>query len=307
MTDVEPIAFLNDQRIPAGEARLPVSDVGVVHGVSVTEFLRTFGGKPFCVKEHLARLFDSATGARIKVPACKQTLAAQLTELVKHNYALLPSGSDLGVIVFVTGGPNVSYLGQQPEHKPTLCLHSFPLRFELWAEKYQTGQRLLTTSRTALPAGCVDPRIKSRSRLHWALGDADVRERDPQAAAIWKDERGCFTETAAANIAFVIDGSIVTPAADRTLNGVSRQFAERLAVKTGIAWQFGDVTRADLQDVSEVFLMSTPYCLLPVASLDDWQPTTTVGESLCARLLNSWSDEVGVNIAEQARQQACSG
>ena len=52
---------------------------------------------------------------------------------------------------------------------------TFPLPFELWAEKYTTGQHLVTPSVRHLPPECLDPKIKARSRMHWYLADEQAR------------------------------------------------------------------------------------------------------------------------------------
>src|SRR5262249_4240837 len=78
--------------------------------------------------------------------------------------------------------------------------------------------------------------------------------------------------------------------------------AEELAGKLGIAWNHRDFSIEELARAEEVFLTSTPNCILPVtrfngAAIGKGQP----GPSF-ARLLSAFSDAVGLDIAAQARR-----
>ncbi len=51
-----PIAYLNGQFLPADRLLIPVYDSGWMQGITISEQIRTFGGRPFRVEQHLARL-----------------------------------------------------------------------------------------------------------------------------------------------------------------------------------------------------------------------------------------------------------
>ena len=54
--------------LPPDEARLSVLDRGLLLGESVYEVLRTYGGRPFELRQHLARLERSAALAGLALP-----------------------------------------------------------------------------------------------------------------------------------------------------------------------------------------------------------------------------------------------
>jgi len=56
----EPIAWLKGEYIPNSKCFLPVYDAGIVIGASITDQLRTYGGKPFRARDHVRRFFESA-------------------------------------------------------------------------------------------------------------------------------------------------------------------------------------------------------------------------------------------------------
>src|SRR5882724_4961367 len=60
------------------EAKVSVYDRGFLYGDSVFETIRTYGGKPFALAEHLARLARSAERVFIPMPVSLETFAAEV-------------------------------------------------------------------------------------------------------------------------------------------------------------------------------------------------------------------------------------
>src|SRR5207244_4056738 len=122
--------------VPAAEAHLAIFDLGVVMGATVTEMTRTFHRRPWRLGDHLDRLYRSLKYTRMNVRETKDELAAVAEELVAHNGRSLPDGGELGIVHFVTAGEHPVYAdssGRAARTLPTVCVHTFPLRFERWA------------------------------------------------------------------------------------------------------------------------------------------------------------------------------
>ncbi|MHC4176946.1 MAG: aminotransferase class IV, partial [Planctomycetota bacterium] len=137
----EPQAFLNGKWVPASEAAIPVGDAGFVLGATVTEQVRTFGGKLFRLEDHLARLERSLRIVGVDPVMSVDRLGQVARDLVARNHRLLAPGDDLGLSIFVTPGAYAAYSPPGPA-SPTVCLHTYPLPFRLWAEKYGRGEAL---------------------------------------------------------------------------------------------------------------------------------------------------------------------
>lgn len=299
-----PLAWINGEYKPIAETALHVFDKGLVHGAAVTEMLRTFRHQPFRVQEHLERLFQGIETVGFHVSVTQADLAGIITNVVKHNAALIPTSHDLGIIVFATGGTNLTYVGLAGNREPsTVCVHTFPLPFELWAEKVTTGQKLVIPKVRAIPPECLDPRIKHRSRLHWILADEEARRAMPGALALVLDLEGRITETSSGNFFVVMGGEIITPPPERCLGGISQAVVRELAMKLNIAYRTADLIPDDLRNASEAFTSSTPYCLLPVASVDDVTFPEIPGP-IYRKLIAAWNDLVGVDIIGQIQQGA---
>ena len=139
-----PIAYLNGRFVPIDEAQLHVFDLGIVGGTSVTEMLRTFRHIPFRLDDHLDRLAESLQRVEIDPGLSWSELREISEQVVSTNAKLIPAHHDLGLIVFVTAGLNATYVGRGLAGWLTVCVHTFPLPFELWAENYDVGLHLVT-------------------------------------------------------------------------------------------------------------------------------------------------------------------
>ena len=302
----EPIAYLNGEFVPISRAALSVFDLGIVAGASVTEMVRTFRHVPFRLDAHLNRLRQSLSLASMASPVSPEQLVSLCTKVIAENARLIPKDHDLGLIVFVTAGQNLTYLGLRDlarARTPSLCVHTFPLPFELWADRYETGLHLVTTSVRSLPEDVIDSRVKHRSRLHWHLADVEAKRKDATAMAILTDQDGYLTETATGNL-FVVEGETIVTPSSHILNGISRDVIGELASRIGLSVGSTRVLPEDLSRSSEAFLTSTPHCLLPVTRFNDHPIGRGIPGPVYHRLISAWSDLVGVDIVAQMRNGA---
>jgi len=304
----EAIAYLNGSLLPASRAVLPVTDSGLVMGAAITEQLRTFAGKLFRVEAHLERLRHSAVIVGLEEKVDWNELARVAERLVERNHGLLAPGDDLGLSVFITPGTYPTFASSSSPPAPVVCMHTYPLPFRLWAEKYTTGQSLVTTSVEQIPSSCLPPELKCRSRMHYYLADREATQIEPGARALLLDHEGRVMETSTANIVLYREGEgLVAPPSDRALRGISLETVGELAERLGMVFARHDLFPEDVARADEVLLCSTPLCLLPVTRFNgtpigDGKPGVVFG-----RLLEAWSELVGVEPASQARRFAQRG
>jgi branched-chain amino acid aminotransferase len=183
-------------------------------------------------------------------------------------------------------------------------MHTFPLPWELWAKKMQTGAHVVTPSIRHVPPQCYDPKMKYRSRMHFYLAEQEAKLVDPEASALLLDLSGNVTETSTGNFLIVEHGTMVSPTTVNTLPGTSRAMVIELAAKLGVAFLERDLQVYNVMNASEAFLTSTTYCLMPVTKING----VAVGDGkpgpLARRLLAAWSEEVGLDIEKQIQERA---
>jgi branched-subunit amino acid aminotransferase/4-amino-4-deoxychorismate lyase len=298
----EPLAYLNGRISPVSQTMLPISDMGVVMGAAVTEMARTFRHECFRLREHVDRLFRSIKHVGFEMDLTREALADLVLELIEHNARLIPSHHDLGVSMFVTAGTAMIYCGVDAMHmhrKPTVCVHTFPLPFELWSDRYAVGQHVVTPSIRHLPPECLDPKIKARSRMHWYLADEQARLVDPKAIALLLDRQDNVAETSTANFFIVRNGRVLTPTGRNTLQGISQQVVGELAERLDLRLEQRDFQTYDVINADEAFTSSTPYCILPVTKINQRPIGAGRPGPIFSELLKAWNQVAGFDIVEQ--------
>ncbi len=300
----EPQAYLNGNFVAASQAVISVVDGGFVQGTTVAEQLRAFSGELFRLEAHIERLFRSLAIVEVDPGLAAGELARIAQELATQNHALLAAGDDLGLAMFVTPGNYPAMVAGKPTGA-TVCMHTFPLRFEFWAHKYQSGESLSTTDVAQVPAACWPPELKCRSRMHYYLADKQARTRFPDSRALMLDDNGFVTETTSSNLVLYQHGTgLVMPPREKVLPGISLAVLLELAEQLGIEYVERDLMPADVAKADEAFLTSTSPCVLPVVRLNGQEIGEAVPGKIYRRFLSAWSGLVGVDIPRQAERFA---
>jgi len=298
---VEPIAYCHGNFVPLSQAAVSVFDVGFIQGVTVAEQLRTFGGRLFRLEAHLERLARSLAivGLTLAHPSAKLEEIAQ--HLVEQNRRLIDPADDLGVTLFITPGMSTAYSAVAAPSGPTICVHTQPLSFGQWADKYRTGDALVVTDVLQVPATCWPRELKCRSRMHYYLADLQARRAAPGARALLLDESGFVTEASTANIViYTTADGLLAPPKEQILPGVSMAVLQELAQGLKIPFSHRPLTVADVAAASEVLLCSTSPCVWSVTQLNGKPIADGEPGPISQRLRSAWSDLVGLDIEQQA-------
>jgi branched-subunit amino acid aminotransferase/4-amino-4-deoxychorismate lyase len=298
----EPLAFFNGQFIPASEARLSLQDVGFVWGATVSERVRTFHGALFRLEDHLKRLAHSLeiVGIHLRYPL--EHLADAARKLVEANHPLLDPDDDLGLALFITPGISTGLSGTSAKN-PTVGMHTTPLPFGGWVDRYRDGQSLVVTSIQHVPSTCWPPELKCRSRMHYYLADKMAQEIESGARALLLDGTGNVAETSTANVvAYVENEGFIAPPTEKVLQGISVGVLAELARQAGIAFSHRELPLTELLHANEVFLTSTSPCILPVTRINGKPVASGVPGPVFHKMIGAWSRLVDVDIVKQAEQ-----
>jgi len=192
-----------------------------------------------------------------------------------------------------------------PLVRPTVCLHTFPLPFHHWAEKYRVGQSLVTTGVEQVPTRCWPASLKCRSRMHYYLADKEARAHDSQARALLLDAQGFVAEASTASLLIYRAGEgLIWPPLAKILLGISLSTVAGLARGLGIPCSTRDLTPEDVASADEVLLASTSMCVLPVTRFNGRPIADGQPGKVFSSLLAAWSGLVGIDIAAQAQRFA---
>jgi branched-chain amino acid aminotransferase len=299
----ELVVYLNGQFVPESEATVSIYDRGFLYGDLVTESTRTFGMRPFRLREHIERLGWSLRATGIAPDLSLDEIERLTLELLERNRALFGQHDDAWIVHNITRG--VGAFGRGPgeqERRATVLIHCFPIDFRHLARQYRQGVHAVVPSTRQLPPECVDPKIKHRSRMHFALAGREAARVEPGAQPVLLDLQGNLTEGAGANFFVVSRGVVRTPGSRCVLRGISRATVFELCGQLGIACREEDLQPYDALTAEEAFFTSTPYCLLPVTRFNGQALGEGRAGPITRRLLGAWGDLVGVDIVAQAER-----
>jgi len=85
MADVLPIAYLDGEFLPIGEARISPLDRGFLFGDAVYEVIPVYQGRPLLLDEHVTRLANSLDALQIDNPLPAADWRALISELARRN------------------------------------------------------------------------------------------------------------------------------------------------------------------------------------------------------------------------------
>ncbi|WP_437192792.1 aminotransferase class IV [Planctomicrobium sp. SH527] len=303
-----PIAYLNGEFIPFNEAKLPVYDLGIMQGATITERMRTVHHRPYMVAEHLERLSRSLQATGIHMPQDSGPIEDAIADVARRNMEGLARSIDLSVVIFVTAGQGIGDSnGQIERSRASVCIYTAPLPLKTWNDWHQHGVSLFVPDIRHVPDECLSLQIKHRSRLHWFLADHQAQAEAPGSMALLLNTDGHVTETSSGNLFVVREQQLCTPKQSTTLPGIAQNHVVKLAEKQGWSVNQIDMTLEDVLAADEVFLTSSTYCLVPVSHIQAVnQQRQRIGNSVPGRvtkmLLDTWSAELGLSISGQARE-----
>lgn len=282
--------LIDDRLLPAAAAAIPVSDRGFLYGDAVYETLRSYGGRPFLLAEHLDRLARSAAAIYMELPWSAAELAARLARLLAANHI------DEGRLrITVTRGEGELRARPAQLGPPRLVMTAEPLR--PWpADAYARGVPVEIAARPRNLPGALDPAIKSGNLLNTLLARFEMR--DPASfEVIMLNHRGELGEASLANL-FLVDAAGVLrtpPLASGILAGITRGLVIALAGAAGQPVHEGPLLPAALFAAREAFLTASTLEIMPIASVDG-RPLPAAAGPLTRRLQADYRARVAAEL-----------
>jgi branched-chain amino acid aminotransferase len=254
--------WIDGDIVDGSEARIPVTDHGLLYGDGVFEGIRVYAGRVFRLDDHLARLAAGAKALALELPGGVTEARRIVLQTVRAH-----AGEAAYVRLLLTRG--VGALGVDPTTCPEarwICMVDQVAIYP--EEKLARGIDLVTASLRRPPPDVLDPRVKSLNYLNNVLAKLEARRRGADEA-LMLNLAGQVAEAAVANVFAWRQGELVTPpGSDGALEGITRRTIIELAGQLGIAARVRSLGRFDLFDAEEVFLTGSGAGIVPVRSLD---------------------------------------
>lgn len=268
--------IINDKLVDAARARLPAVTPAALYGRGVFTTLAIHQGHPFLWHEHWARLMAHADRARVGRSALdEERTRAALQSLIEANRV---SEGRARITLLSNAGRGALWSLADEEAQETLLL-------------IMTGEAhapiddvlALTVSPHRINTHSPLAGVKSVNYLEHLIALEEARERDFHEAVVL-NERGEVVSATMANIFWVKDGTLHTPALQTgALAGTTRASILTLAEDLGIPTVEGVNELAQVGDADEIFLTSAGLGLRLVTTFDFHHYTVPVG-SVALRL-----------------------
>jgi 4-amino-4-deoxychorismate lyase len=246
--------YLNGRFVKKENALISPYDHGYLYGLGVFETLRTYGGKPFLLEEHLQRLNEGLKAMGIEKQFVPDGVEPVIRKLCTANG--LP---DSYIRMNVSAGIGDIGLQVDPYQDPTVIIFQKPLPPLIPLQEKEAV--ILSLRRNTPETGC---RLKSH---HFFNNAAAKREIGPASdiEGIFLTKDGYVAEGITSNVFWAKEGVLYTPALETgILNGITRQFIIQLAGEMGMPVEEGLFRESALHGADEIFFTNSIQEIVPV-------------------------------------------
>jgi 4-amino-4-deoxychorismate lyase len=278
---MHPVIYLNKVMLEATKARVAPVSSAMLYGRGVFTTVAIYHGKPFLWAEHWDRLTGHAARLNIDCTgANERNVGEAVRKLVAVNQV---KDGRARVILLARSGRDVWRTTKESTRETDLLIMTSE------AQKISAAGLSLAVSPYRYNTFSPLAGIKSLNYLDQVLSweEAQAREFDE---AVMLNERGEIVSATMANIFWVREGTLHTPALSTgALAGVTRGAVIELAAKQFIPVIEGVYELADLTDADEIFLTSASYGVAPVTTFDFRRYSIATG-SVSSRLSAAFRD-----------------
>jgi branched-chain amino acid aminotransferase len=247
--------------VPWSDAKLHVLSHGLHYGSSVFEGERAYGGRIFKSEEHTERLLASARELGFEIPwTAEQINAAKEETLARMNL------TDAYLRPVAWRGSEM--MGISAQHN---TIHLAIAAWE-WPSYFAPEERLKGIRLDMADYRRPDPKTapfkaKAAGLYMICTISKHAAEAKGYADALMLDWRGQVAEATGANVFFIKDGKIHTPAPDCFLNGITRQTVIGLARDRGIEVVERVIMPEELSSFEQCFVTGTAAEVTPVSEI----------------------------------------
>jgi branched-chain amino acid aminotransferase len=249
--DRDGFIWFNGKLVPWREAQIHVLSHGLHYASVVFEGQRAYNGEIFKLKEHTARLFNSARILDFEIPYSEDEINAACDEVMKANN--LPDGYCRPVAW--RGPEQMGVAAQQTKTHVAIAGWEWPSYFD--PQLRDRGIRLDVAEWHRPAPNCAPTAAKAAGLYMICTLSKHAAERKGYNDALMFDYRNQVAEATGANVFFIQDGKIHTPVPDCFLDGITRRTVVGLAKKRGIEVIERAIHPEEMEGFEQCFLTGT--------------------------------------------------
>jgi branched-chain amino acid aminotransferase len=249
--DRDGFIWFNGKLVPWREAQIHVLSHGLHYASVVFEGQRAYNGEIFKLKEHTSRLFNSARILDFEIPYTEDEINAACNEVMRAND--LPDGYCRPVAW--RGPEQMGVAAQATKVHVAIAGWAWPSYFD--PALRDRGIRLDVAAWHRPAPNCAPTESKAAGLYMICTLSKHAAERKGYNDALMLDYRNQVAEATGANIFFVKEGRIHTPAPDCFLDGITRRTVMGLARNRGIEIVERSILPDEMEGFEQCFLTGT--------------------------------------------------
>ena len=267
MSDRDGQIWYDGKLVPWRTATTHVLTHSLHYGLAVFEGLRAYQTADstciFRLREHTARLLDSAHIYLMKIPYSAEQLMAAQKEVVRANK--LDECYIRPIAFYGSEKMGVSPRGAAVH----VAIAAWPWGAYLGTDGMEQGIRVKTSSYARHHVNVTMPRAKfSATYANSILASLEATQ-DGYDEALLLDVDGFVAEGPGENLFIVKDGVLYEPEAASALVGITRDAVIQLARDMGLEVRARRLTRDDIYIADEAFFTGTAAEVTPIRELDN--------------------------------------
>ena len=252
-----PTVFLNGKFMPLADAHISPLDRGFIFGDGVYEVIPFYAGRALRLGEHLKRLQRSLDELEISNPYTAAQWEAHIGGLVAKN-----DGGNIAVYIQITRGVAKRDFAPPKGITQTVFMMANPLPTPK-REIYEQGISAVSLDDNRW----LRCHIKATALLGAVMLKHTSNSEGADEAVLFRD--GYLTESSASNIAAVKNGVILCPPLDNLiLPGITYELMIELAKKAGLPLEIRKVSRREVKNADELWIMSSTKEVVAITTLD---------------------------------------
>lgn len=248
------VFYVNGKFLEEKQAKISVLDIGLLRGYGVFDFLVTYNNRPFLLKNHIRRLFNSAHLIGLEIGMTQD----KVEKIVLNTIARNDKGYEKNIRIVVTGGVGINSL--KPSKNPTIIVtvqpkHNYP------QEYYSKGVKIITYN--------YERPLSDAKSLDYSIGikALSIASKKNAIEALYVNNENFITEATTSNIFIVKKKKIYTPK-NNILDGITRSLVIKLCGSTNPVHE-KDIKLSDLLSADEAFITASNKEVMPIIKIDN--------------------------------------
>jgi branched-chain amino acid aminotransferase len=263
LEDRDGYIWMDGKMVPWREANVHFLTHGLHYGTAVFEGDRVYNGHIFKSLEHSRRLLKSADIIHLDVLFSIDQIETAKYEILEANKM-----KEAYVRVLAWRGSGTTFGIDPTSTIPRIGIAAWDMG-KYFDEKTLESGISLKTSKWAKPAPHTAPTEAKTSSLYNLSAIARFEAiKAGYTDALMHDHEGYIAESTGANLFAIKDGVLITPIADRFLNGLTRQTVIQIAKDMGINVIERRIKPEEMAGFDEVFLTGTAAEVSAVGQID---------------------------------------